>query len=700
MPTLSHFLASLRSGRIGIPLVILSVLAMIILPLPPLLLDALFTFNIGLAILVLMVSVSSQRPLDFSLLPTVILVTTLLRLSLNVASTRVVLLDGHTGSGAAGKVIEAFGEVVIGGNFIVGLVVFVILMIINFMVITKGGERISEVTARFTLDALPGKQMAIDADLNAGLLNQEQARERRREVAKEADFYGAMDGASKFVRGDAIAGILVLLINLFGGTAIGMLVHGMSGGDAFRQYALLTIGDGLVAQIPALLLSTAAAIIVTRVNESADITALVQRQLLASPSLLATVAGILVVLALVPGMPHLAFLAFAALVGFVAWRVARSAPPKEAHTLERTEALALALAMDSPHNAPLGWEDLPGVERLGLSLGYKLVGLVNEAGGAPLPQRVRGVRQSLSEHLGFLLPEVRIRDNLRLKASQYSIQINGQTIESAEIHADRLMAIPSPELYGEIDGILATDPAYRMQVVWIEPTEKARALNLGYQVIDCASVIATHLNKVIRQNLPDLLRLDDVELLLQRLALEAPKLAETLRAQLGLGPIHRACRHLLQDEVPLRDVVTLATALLEGSESTKDPLLLAADARYALRRTIVAQIAGERGELGVFLLDPALENTLLGALSLAQQAGPVSLDAIPVEPALLNQLQGAMPAVKERLRREGHPPILTVMPQLRPLVARYARVFSPGLHVLSQNEIPERVGLKVVGTLG
>lgn len=698
MPTLSHFLASLRSGRIGIPLVILSVLAMIILPLPPLLLDALFTFNIGLAILVLMVSVSSQRPLDFSLLPTVILVTTLLRLSLNVASTRVVLLDGHTGSGAAGKVIEAFGEVVIGGNFIVGLVVFVILMIINFMVITKGGERISEVTARFTLDALPGKQMAIDADLNAGLLNQEQARDRRREVAKEADFYGAMDGASKFVRGDAIAGILVLLINLFGGTAIGMLVHGMSGGDAFRQYALLTIGDGLVAQIPALLLSTAAAIIVTRVNESADITALVQRQLLASPSLLATVAGILVVLALVPGMPHLAFLAFAALVGFVAWRVARSAPPKEAHTLERTEALAQA--MDSPHNAPLGWEDLPGVERLGLSLGYKLVGLVNEAGGAPLPQRVRGVRQSLSEHLGFLLPEVRIRDNLRLKASQYSIQINGQTIESAEIHADRLMAIPSPELYGEIDGILATDPAYRMQVVWIEPTEKARALNLGYQVIDCASVIATHLNKVIRQNLPDLLRLDDVDLLLQRLALEAPKLAEALRAQLGLGPIHRACRHLLQDEVPLRDVVTLATALLEGSESTKDPLLLAADARYALRRTIVAQIAGERGELGVFLLDPALENTLLGALSLAQQAGPVSLDAIPVEPALLNQLQGAMPAVKERLRREGHPPILTVMPQLRPLLARYARVFSPGLYVLSQNEIPERVGLKVVGTLG
>ncbi|MBM7059158.1 flagellar biosynthesis protein FlhA [Pseudomonas sp. UL073] len=698
MNLLDQLMPTLRSGRIGIPLVILSILAMIILPLPPLLLDVLFTFNIGIALLVLMVSVSSRSPLDFSLLPTVVLVTTLLRLSLNVASTRVVLLDGHTGSAAAGKVIEAFGHVVIGGNFIVGMIVFVILMIINFMVITKGGERISEVTARFTLDALPGKQMAIDADLNAGLVSQDEAKARRQEVAKEADFYGAMDGASKFVRGDAIAGILILLINLFGGVAIGVFVHGLAGGEAFRLYALLTIGDGLVAQIPALLLSTAAAIIVTRVNEAADITSLVRKQMLASPATLYTVAGILFILALVPGMPHLAFLAFAALVGFIAWRVSLSGPPSEAVTLEKTEAIAKA--MDQERAQQLGWEDIPLVERLSISLGYKLVGLVNESGGAPLVQRVRGVRQTLSESLGFLLPEIQIRDSLRLKAAQYNIYISGERIDGAEIHADRLMAIPSPELYGEIDGILGVDPAYRMQVVWIQPADKARALNLGYQVIDCASVIATHLNKVVREHLPDIFKHDDVDHLMQRLALQAPKLADNLKTQLSYSQQHRVYRQLLLEQVPLKDIVTIATTLVEASESTKDPVLLASDVRYALRRSIVAGIAGERGELSVFILENALENTLLSALSIAQQAGPVSLDNIPVEPNLLNQLQTAMPVVKERLRKEGHPPILTVMPQLRPLLARYARVFSPGLHVLSQNEIPDRVGVNILGTLG
>ncbi|SDH83940.1 flagellar biosynthesis protein FlhA [Pseudomonas panipatensis] len=698
MNFLERLLPTLRSGRIGIPLVILSILAMIILPLPPLLLDVLFTFNIGIALLVLMVSVSSRSPLDFSLLPTVVLVTTLLRLSLNVASSRVVLLEGHTGSSAAGKVIEAFGHVVIGGNFIVGMIVFVILTIINFMVITKGGERISEVTARFTLDALPGKQMAIDADLNAGLIDQAEAKKRRSEVAKEADFYGAMDGASKFVRGDAIAGILILLINLFGGVAIGVFVYAMAGAEAFRQYALLTIGDGLAAQIPALLLSTAAAIIITRVNESAEITALVRRQMLASPSLLYTVAGIVTVLALVPGMPHLAFFSFAALIAFVAWRVSLAEPAGEAQTLEQVEAIGKA--MDQERAQQLGWEDIPLVERLSISLGYKLVGLVNEAGGAPLVQRVRGVRQTLSESLGFLLPEIHIRDSLRLKASQYSIHISGERIDGAELHADRLMAIPSAELYGEIDGILGNDPAYHMPVVWIQPTDKARALNLGYQVIDCASVIATHLNKVIREHLPEIFKHDDVDNLMQRLAAQAPKLAETLRGQLSFSQQHRVYRQLLQEQVPLKDIVSIATTLVEAAETTKDPVLLASDVRYALRRSIVAGIAGDRGELAVFILENSLENTLLSALAIAQQAGPVSLDNIPVEPNLLNQLQNTMPVVKEKLRKEGHPPILTVMPQLRPLLARYARVFSPGLHVLSQNEIPERVAVNVLGTLG
>ena len=698
MNLLQQLAPTLRSGRIGIPVLILSILAMVILPLPPVLLDALFTFNIAMAILVLLVSVSSKSPLDFSLFPTVILITTLLRLCLNVASTRVVLLEGHTGTGAAGKVIESFGEVVIGGNFIVGLVVFVILMIINFIVITKGGERISEVTARFTLDALPGKQMAIDADLNAGLIEQNEAKRRRAEVAKEADFYGAMDGASKFVRGDAIAGILILLINLFGGFAIGLIVYDLGAGQAFQQYALLTIGDGLVAQIPALLLSTAAAIIVTRINESSDITDQVHRQLLAQPALLYTVAGILFVLALVPGMPHLAFISFAALVAFVAWMVARNGPPKEAASLEQVEALGKAMEQERAQN--LAWEDIPLVERLSVSLGYKLVGLVNEAAGAPLTQRVRGVRQTLSESLGFLLPEVHIRDSLRLKASQYSIQINGEKIDGAELHADRMMAIPSPELYGEIDGILGVDPAYRMQVVWIQPEDKARALNLGYQVIDCASVIATHLNKVIREHLPDVFKHDDVDHLMQRLQVQAPKLAESLKNQLSYTQQHRVYRQLLQEQVPLKDIVTIATTLLEASESTKDPVLLASDVRYALRRSIVGMIAGERQELSVFILENALENTLLNALAIAQQAGPVSLDNIPVEPSLLNQLQNTMPVVKEKLRKDGHPPILTVMPQLRPLLARYARVFSPGLHVLSQNEIPDRVGVNILGTLG
>ncbi|PAU53856.1 flagellar biosynthesis protein FlhA [Pseudomonas sp. PIC25] len=698
MNVMQQLMPTLRSGRIGIPVLILSILAMIILPLPPQLLDILFTFNIAMAILVLLVSVSSKSPLDFSLFPTVILVTTLLRLTLNVASTRVVLLEGHTGTGAAGKVIEAFGQVVIGGNFIVGLIVFVILMIINFMVVTKGGERISEVTARFTLDALPGKQMAIDADLNAGLVTQEEAKARRQEVAKEADFYGAMDGASKFVRGDAIAGILILLINLFGGFAIGMFVYNLPAAQAFQQFALLTIGDGLVAQIPALLLSTAAAIIVTRINESAEITGQVRRQLLASPSLLYTVAGILFVLALVPGMPHFAFIAFAALIAFVGWAVGRNPTPDEAASLEQVEAINKAMEQDRAQN--LAWEDIPLVERLSISLGYKLVGLVNEAAGAPLAQRVRGVRQTLSENLGFLLPEVQIRDSLRLKASQYSIYINGERIDGAEIHADRLMAIPSPELYGEIDGILGTDPAYRMQVVWILPTDKARALNLGYQVIDCASVIATHLNKVIRDHLPDIFKHDDVEHLMQRLALQAPKLAENLKSQLSYSQQHRVYRQLLQEQVPLRDIVTIASTLLESSETTKDPVLLASDVRYALRRSIVSAIAGERSELAVFILENALENTLLSALSIAQQAGPVSLDNIPVEPSLLNQLQSTMPVMKEKLRQAGHPPVLTVIPQLRPLLARYACVFSPGLHVLSQNEIPERVGVNILGTLG
>lgn len=442
-------------GFVGIPLVLLMVLAMVILPLPPLLLDALFTFNIVLAILVLLVSTTAKRPLDFSIFPTILLVATLLRLTLNVASTRVVLLEGHNGGDAAGKVIQAFGEVVIGGNYVVGMVIFVILMIINFVVITKGGERISEVSARFTLDALPGKQMAIDADLNAGLIDQEAARQRRREVANEADFHGSMDGASKFVRGDAIAGLLILFINITGGISIGVFEHGLAASEAFKTYALLTIGDGLVAQIPSLLLATAAAIIVTRINDSDnDMSETMQKQLLASPATLFTVSAVMLIIGMVPGMPHLAFFTFSAVLGFAAWRQHKS--PVHDAQIEDVEVLTQTMQQEE---TPLSWEDIPHVHTLSLALGYRLVHLVNKEQGAPLTQRIRGVRRNLSEQVGFLLPEVRIRDNLSLKPNQYTISLNGETIEQGFIEPERLMAIAVGETYGEVDGILGSDPS-------------------------------------------------------------------------------------------------------------------------------------------------------------------------------------------------------------------------------------------------
>ncbi|MEF1336356.1 FHIPEP family type III secretion protein, partial [Vibrio rotiferianus] len=487
-------------GYIGIPVVLLMVLAMVILPLPPLLLDALFTFNIVLAILVLLVSTTAKRPLDFSIFPTILLVATLLRLTLNVASTRIVLLEGHNGGDAAGKVIQAFGEVVIGGNYVVGMVVFIILMIINFVVITKGGERISEVSARFTLDALPGKQMAIDADLNAGLIDQETARLRRKEVANEADFHGSMDGASKFVRGDAVAGLLILFINIIGGISIGVFEHGLPASEAFKTYALLTIGDGLVAQIPSLLLATAAAIIVTRINDTDnDMSETMHKQLLATPATLFTVAGIMVIIGIVPGMPHLAFFTFAAVLGFAGWRQLKK--PVQDHQLDQVEAISQAMQEEE---TPLTWDDIPHVHTLALSLGYRLVHLVNREQGAPLAQRIRGVRRNLSEQVGFLLPEVRIRDNLALKPNQYTISLNGEVIEEGFIEPDRLMAIAVGETYGEVDGILGSDPAYQLPAVWIEHNDKAKALNMGYQVVDDSTVIATHISKVMKTNLADL----------------------------------------------------------------------------------------------------------------------------------------------------------------------------------------------------
>lgn len=683
-------------GYIGIPIVLLMILAMVILPLPPLLLDALFTFNIVLAILVLLVSTTAKRPLDFSVFPTILLVATLLRLTLNVASTRIVLLEGHNGGDAAGKVIQAFGEVVIGGNYVVGMVVFIILMIINFVVITKGGERISEVSARFTLDALPGKQMAIDADLNAGLIDQETARLRRKEVANEADFHGSMDGASKFVRGDAVAGLLILFINIIGGISIGVFEHGLPASEAFKTYALLTIGDGLVAQIPSLLLATAAAIIVTRINDSDNgMSETMQKQLLATPATLFTVAGIMAVIGMVPGMPHLAFFAFAGALGFAGWR--QSKKPVQDTQIEQVEALSQAMQEE---DTPLTWDDIPHVHTLSLALGYRLVHLVNKDQGAPLSQRIRGVRRNLSEQVGFLLPEVRIRDNLSLKPNQYTISLNGEVIEQGFIEPERLMAIAVGDTYGEIDGILGSDPAYQLPAVWIEHQDKAKALNMGYQVVDDGTVIATHISKIMKTNLAELFTHDDVEAMTQRLTQQAPKLAEALAAALNPAQQLKVYRQLLLDQVPLKDIRTIANTMLESSENTKDPILLAADVRCALKRTLVNLIAGQKPELNVYALSDELEQMLLTSLQQAQASGTVVLDSFPIEPNILGQFQQNLPLIRQQLKQQGLPPILIVMPQLRPLLARYARTFTQGLAVLSYNEIPENKQINVVGNLG
>jgi len=695
MSLLQRLAAEARRHQVATPVFLMVVMAMIILPLPPLVLDVLFTFNIVLAIIVILVSVSSRRPLDFSVFPTVILGTTLLRLTLNVASTRVVLLHGHEGTHAAGSVIESFGNVVIGGNYVVGLVVFVILMIINFVVVTKGAERISEVSARFTLDALPGKQMAIDADLNAGLINQEKAQARRREVAAEADFHGAMDGASKFVRGDAIASILILLVNMIGGVAIGALMHGLAFGDAFRQYALLTIGDGLVAQIPALLLSAAAAIIVTRVNDSGDFEKQVGSQLLASPGVLYSAAALMTVLAVIPGMPWVTFLGFAAVLAYVAWRMSQR-PAKPAPD-PLAEVAAATLAESQPE---LDWRSLPVVEQLSLSVGYKLVGLIDPAQGAPLAKRAKGVRQSMSEAMGMLLPQIALRDDLGLKPSQYAILLSGTPVAQAEVFADRLMAIPSPTVYGPVDGIPGMEPAYGMPVTWIAPEDKAHALGLGYQVVEAPSVIATHLSRVIRDHLPELLRHEDVPALIERLAAQAPKLAAALDKAMSHTQLLKVLRTLLVEGVSLKDIVPIATTLLDASETTKDPILLAAEVRCALRRQIVAGLLGPRPEMKAFNLGGELENMLLGALNQARQGGKVALDNFPVDPTLLAQLQTNMQTAREQMKQQAAPPVLLVMPQIRPLLARYARLFAPGLSVLSYNEIPEGREIAVIGSLG
>jgi flagellar biosynthesis protein FlhA len=515
-------------------------------------------------------------------------------------------------------------------------------------------------------------------------------------VAAEADFYGAMDGASKFVRGDAVAGILILLINMVGGVAIGALMHGLSLGDAFRLYALLTIGDGLVAQIPSLLLSASAAIIVTRVNsEAKDFEQQISSQLLASPSVLYGAAGLMLGLGIIPGMPWLTFLSFAAVLASVAWKMSHQKSPAAVPDTEAIQASLLNEAVPE-----LDWQAIPFVEPLCVVVGYRLVSLIDQANGAPLRKRIRGVRQGLSESLGFLLPQIGVRDDLSLKPSQYAIAFDGVRIVQADIYADHLMAIPSPQTYGELDGIPGVEPAFGMPVIWIAPENKAHALGLGYQVVDIPSVITTHVSKVIREHLPELIHHEDVPALLERLAAIAPKLSAALEKALTHSQMLKVFRVLLAEQVSIKDIVPIATTLLENAEVTKDPILLAAEVRCTLRRQIAAAIAKATGEIQAFNLSNDLENMLLGSLNQARQGGKPALDSFPVDPNLLSQLQARMPIARDQMKQSGNAPLLLVMPQIRPLLARYARLFAPGLAVLSYNEIPEQREVSIIGSLG
>ncbi len=678
-----------RNG-LGTPLVLSAMLAMMVLPLPPLILDILFTFNISLALVVLLVVVYTERPLDFAVFPTVLLVATLLRLALNVASTRVVLLEGHGGTSAAGRVIQAFGEFVVGGNYAVGLVVFAILVLINFVVVTKGAGRISEVSARFTLDAMPGKQMAIDADLNAGLITQEEARLRRDEVSQEADFYGAMDGASKFVRGDAIAGILILLINIIGGLSVGVLQHDLSFSAAAHNYALLTIGDGLVAQIPSLVLSTSAAIIVTRVSKAQDMGQQVLQQLFGSPKALGVTAGVVGTLGLVPGMPNLVFMVLAGIFGGASYLIAQ-----RQNQIEHAESITEQPSEPSPESRELGWDDVGAVDMVGLEIGYRLIPLVDKSQGGQLMPRIKGVRKKLSQELGFLVQPVHIRDNLDLSPNAYRITLMGVPVGEAEVYSDRELAINPGRVFGTLPGIETKDPSFGLDAIWIEPSQHDEAQTMGYTVVDANTVIATHLSQLLQQHAHELIGHEEVQHLLDILTKHSPKLVENLVPKLlPIGVLVRVLQNLLREQIPIRDMRTIAETLAEHGLKSQDPGELSAAVRVALSRQIVQKINGMSDELPIMTLDPALEQILLNSLQGDTSKGPA------IEPKLAEQLQNSVAEAASRQEIEGQPAVLAVSPEVRPWLARWLRIRSPGLHVLAYNEIPEHKQVKVVGTLG
>ncbi|MDH4553577.1 flagellar biosynthesis protein FlhA [Pseudomonas sp. BN417] len=692
-------LVGMGRGNLGVPLLVLVMLGMMTLPVPPFLLDVFFTFNIALSIVVLLVCVYAMRPLDFAVFPTILLVATLLRLALNVASTRVVLLHGQDGHDAAGKVIQAFGDVVVGGNYVVGIVVFAILMIINFVVVTKGAGRISEVSARFTLDAMPGKQMAIDADLNAGLIDQPEAKKRRTEVSQEADFYGSMDGASKFVRGDAIAGLLILFINLIGGMAIGMLQHGMSFGDAGRIYSLLTIGDGLVAQIPSLLLSTAAAIMVTRVSSSEDMGQQVNRQMFASPKALAVSAAILIAMGLVPGMPHVSFVGLGLVAAGGAWWIwQKQKKVKDEAVQEEKRQQELLPAQRAQETKELGWDDVTPVDLVGLEVGYRLIPLVDRNQGGQLLARIKGVRKKLSQEMGFLMPSVHIRDNLDLLPNAYRLTLMGVSVAEAEVYPDRELAINPGQVFGTLNGIAAKDPAFGLEAVWIDASQRDQAQSLGYTVVDASTVVATHLNQVLHKHAHELLGHEEVQQLMQLLAKSSPRLAEELvPGMVSLSTLLKVLQALLQEQVPVRDIRTIAEAIANVAPKSQDPAALVAAVRVSLSRAIVQSIVGLEPEVPVITLEPRLEQILLNSL---QKAGQGSDDGVLLEPGMAEKLQRSLVEAAQRQEMLGKQAILLVAGPIRAMMSRFARLAVPTMHVLAYQEIPDNKQVTIVATVG
>ncbi len=655
-------------------------------------LDILFTFNISLSLIILLVTIYTLRPLDFASFPTILLIATLLRLALNVASTRVVLLHGHTGPGAAGHVIKSFGEFVVGGNYAVGLVVFVILVIINFAVVTKGAGRISEVSARFTLDAMPGKQMAIDADLNAGLIDADEARRRRSDIAREADFYGSMDGASKFVRGDAMAGILITVINIIGGLVVGVFQHNMPIGEAAQVYTLLTIGDGLVAQIPSLVLSTAAGIIVTRASAEEDMGNVVLGQLFSNPRVLAVTAGVLLLLGLIPGMPNFVFLLLASLLGGGAWWVFRK---------QQQAQVAAAAPPPTTANEPgtelreLSWDDVPLVDPIGLEVGYRLIPLVDKAQGGQLMARIKGVRKKLSQELGFLIPPVHIRDNLDLSPTAYRATLMGVTVGQADIYPDREMAINPGQVYGQLDGIKTVDPAFGLEAVWIETSRREEAQGLGYTVVDPNTVVATHLSQLLQSHAYELLGHEEVQHLFTQLGKSAPKLVEDLVPKLlPLSVVVKVLQNLLAEGIPIRDIRTIAETLAENAPRVQDAGILTGVVRVALGRMIVQKINGLSNELPVITLAHELEQILLKSMRASDEGGA------GIEPGLAERMHQGLVQVTQKQEMAGQPAVLLVSAPLRELLARFVRHTIPMLHVLAYTEVPDNKQLKIVATVG